>query len=115
MTHPLELDPEECQYAAWFKGCKIPRSDHYPERAWGAHLPGDEPHWKCAHKARRGDPCPLEWSLECPLIEETQRLCPRCLADDEHSWLWTAREHPDEPLYCPKCNTCWASTADYLA
>lgn len=109
-----ELEPEECRHAVWFRGHKIPRDPGYPERAWGAYLPGDEPHWQCGHKEKRGDPCPLEWSLECPLIQETERLCPFCLADEEQSRVWTAREHLDEPVCCPVCNTLWACFTDYL-
>lgn len=39
--------PDECPYAVWNKGCKIPKSNYYPERAWGHYLPGDEPGWDC--------------------------------------------------------------------
>lgn len=114
MRYPPELDPGECRHGVWFQGHKIPRSNGMPERAWGAYLPGDEPHWRCGHKWRRDDPCPLEWSLECPLIQETLCLCPFCLENEEHTQTWGMDEDCDTRMYCPGCGASWAYFMNYL-
>ncbi len=109
------LDPEACPHAKWNRGCKIPKDPGYPERAWGAYLPGDEPHWECRHKEKRGDPCPGEdeWT-ECPLIVQTDRDCLECLEDGVVSKLWQDTGARGKPLYCLECEAEWKSEDEWL-
>lgn len=55
-----------CHYQYWFKGCKIPKSGYYPERAWGAYLKGDEPGWMCEilEDYCNDRDCPIEQEVE---------------------------------------------------
>jgi len=111
------LDPEVCPYAKWNKGCRIPKDPGYPERAWGAYLPGDEPHWECNHKGKRGDPCPVEdedaW-MECPLVVRTERDCLECLEGGIVSNLWQNIGEKGNPLYCPECEAEWESELEWI-
>lgn len=60
------LGDTPCWHAYWSAGYPIPQSSGYPERAWGAYLPGDSPGWKCELTE---DGCIPE---ECPHRDEEE-------------------------------------------
>lgn len=97
MSGPFVNNHEgECPKAEWFRGCKQPRDPGMPERAWGAYLPGDEPHWQCAVT---GEPCREE---ECPLEAPTDLLCPECFAAGYVARL--TYNEVTERYACPECD-----------
>ena len=90
-------DEGQCPKAEWFRGCKQPRDPGMPERAWGAYLPGDEPHWQCAVT---GEPCDPE-SLTCPLWHKTGLWCPECFSEGHIAKLFF--HEGTEGLRCARC------------
>ena len=102
----------DCVHSEWFPGCKQPKDNGIPERVWGCYLPGDEPGWYC----KLSNCCPggVHWA-ECPRIERSFQVCPLCLVEGQVATLKTDPENPDQPYWCPKCDSYWTGRDSLMA